>query len=231
MCVSKKDLAFYPKMWLGGETQLVKLSNSSISMGKYVRSKLALFCRFCLCVCTCVSVCVYHLFSKVCVFFSARVLSAGLLGRTFVRFQSHGFSRWSEELVKQSMRGWCHSSNRRGVFVTLLMKERLDTQMNLVWGFAEKSYGSSSCRQIHWPVLVHTKPHLSACLFWCFPFPRSQTKGNISTAIKVSLGSLWVAVMFLVSCYYTVSSFRRSTDASSKNLHCNRRTDAVSLTL
>ena len=31
--------------------------------------------------------------------------------------------------------------------------------------------------------------------------------------------------MFLVSCYYTVSSFRRSVDVSSKNLHCTELID------
>lgn len=35
--------------------------------------------------------------------------------------------------------------------------------------------------------------------------------------------------MFLVSCYYTVSSFSRSTDVSSKNLHCTGLIDVASL--
>lgn len=92
--------------------------------------------------------------------------------------------------------------------------------MNSVWGFSQKSYGSCSWRQIHWPVLMHAETYISSCPLWCVPLPLSQTKGNISAAIKASLGSLWVAVMFLVSCYYTVSSFSRSADVSFKNLYC-----------
>lgn len=80
VCFPKKDLAFYPEMQQGGEAQLVKLSNSTISMGKYVRSGLALFHSVC-------------------------VLSAGSLGCTSMRLEYHGFSRWSEQLIKQSMRG------------------------------------------------------------------------------------------------------------------------------
>ena len=92
--------------------------------------------------------------------------------------------------------------------------------------FTVKSYGSSSWRQICWPVFMHEhKPRSLPVLFWCVPFPLCWAKGNISAPIKAGLGSLWVAVMFLVSCYYTVSSFRRSVDVSSKNLHCTELID------
>ena len=49
VCVSKKDLAFCPKMRRGGEAQLIKLSKSSFSMGKYVRSGPPLLHTLCVC--------------------------------------------------------------------------------------------------------------------------------------------------------------------------------------
>lgn len=61
----KTNLVFYPEMWPGGEVQLVKLSNSGISRGKYVRSELVLLSSICVYVwkCVCISsqleVCLY----------------------------------------------------------------------------------------------------------------------------------------------------------------------------
>lgn len=104
MCVSKKDLALYPEMRREVEAQLVKLTNSTISKGKYVRSGQMLF-HLCLCVSMCAHLhqCISSLLKCVC--FGMRTLSPDLWAVPSMRLEYHGFSHWSEELIKESMRG------------------------------------------------------------------------------------------------------------------------------
>lgn len=125
VCVSKKELVFCPNMWWVGEAQLVKLSNTAISMGKYVRSWLGLLHRVfvfaSMRTCAFIGAWDKSLAKHVCVFLHVHFLS-GSLGCTSMRSESHGFSRWSEELVKQPMRGWCHSSNRSCAICDLTLR-------------------------------------------------------------------------------------------------------------
>lgn len=178
MCVSKKDLAFYPEIQRGGEAQLVKLTKPpSVWENICCPSQCCSIVFTCVCVCACMCVCTFTFTASppcwsACV--STCAFSVESLGCTSMRLEYHGFSRWSEALVKQSMRGWCHSPNRSWAICDSVNKKKwLDGQMNSVWGFYRKSYGSTSWRQIHWPVLVLTQTRFSSCLFRCVPFPLS----------------------------------------------------------
>lgn len=113
VCVSRRIFLSCPKMRQGEEGELIKLLHQH---GKVCAVwAQAAPCSVSVCAC---SHLVDLLCNEVCCFcscaVSARVqLQLGPFGRASMRLQYHDFSRWSGELVKQPMRGWCHSPNHR----------------------------------------------------------------------------------------------------------------------
>ena len=136
MCVSKKDLAFYPEMRRRrGEARLVKLGNSTISMGKkcavgagavphcscvcgHLHPLYLLPVRESVCVCVCVCVFCFQVFGL----YLHEVKVPRFL--TLVR-RAHKKSQWEVDVIHQTA---------AGLFVTPLTKERLNGQMNSVSG-------------------------------------------------------------------------------------------------
>lgn len=179
MCFQKRSCDLPRNAARRRSSALVKLSNSTISMGKYVRSGPVLFHRVCVrahlhsvhllpvdvCLCTCT-------FSRVFGLYLHEVRGPWFL--TLVRGARKN-SQWEVDVIHPTA---------AGLFVSPLTKERLDGQMNSVWGFTEKSYGSSSWRQICWPVLVHAQTRSLPVCSDGSPLPRVRPKETSQQLLK-----------------------------------------------